>query len=115
MARHAAGWWAERVSELTAGGNASTIARRYGVTVQLLKWWRWKLGATTAVDARPSRPARRLEVAPVQRLLPVVLASAGQPRRILTDESDVDAKTIIETTRGRITMRGILSAEQLAA
>lgn len=84
--------------------------------MQLLRWWRWKLeGATAEKDARRSRPARVREASPLQRLLPVVVASPSEPRRILADDRDLDATTVIETTRGRITMRGTLSAEQLAA
>jgi hypothetical protein len=84
--------------------------------VKLLKWWRWKLeGAATKKPARRSRSARLRDVAPVQRLLPVVVASPSELRRIPSDERELDATTIVETTRGRITMRGTLSAEQLAA
>jgi hypothetical protein len=43
-----------------------------------------------------------------------VVSPAGQ-HALPADGWDVDATTIVETTRGRIVMRGTLSAEQLAA
>lgn len=111
MARHDAGWWAERVAELERVGDAERIARRHGVTVKLLKWWRWKLRseATKAeVDTTQRARVRRDE----QRLLPVVLAT--EPA-VTADEREPDATTIIETSRGRISIRGTLTPEQLGA
>lgn len=53
--------------------------------------------------------------APVQRLLPVVVAPGAAPLALPVDDRELDATTVIETTRGRISMRGTLSPEQLAA
>lgn len=111
MARHDAGWWAERVAEFERTGDAERIARAHRVTVRLLKWWRWRLrsGAPSVPVAKASRAgAARVE----QRLLPIVVA--GDPA-VLADEQALGPSTLIETTRGRITIRGTLSPEQLAA
>lgn len=109
MARHHAGWWGERVAELAEGNDVAVVARRHGVSVRLLKWWRWKLGseariATASASTKIRSPGR------LQRLLPVVIAPAVVPGSHVDDVT-----TIIETSRGRVTMRGQLSAEQLAA
>lgn len=112
MARHDAGWWAERVAELERTGDAERIARRDRVTVKLLKWWRWRLRsepAKVAPDARQTAQARRGE----QRLLPVVLAT--EPEMHAPADDEPEAATVIETSHGRISIRGTLSAEQLAA
>lgn len=107
MARHDACWWTERVAELEATGDPALVARRHGVTVKHLKWWRWKLRTTTPGNAARRVPrARKRRAEP--RLLPVVLAPA-----VGASTSELDAAIIIETTRGRISIRGPLSAEQL--
>lgn len=111
MARHDAGWWAERVAEFERTGDAERIARTYRVTVRLLKWWRWRLGTAAprtagAALARTGRPRDE------QRLLPIVVARGADA---FADEPVPGASTLIETTRGRITIRGALSPEQLAA
>lgn len=110
MARHDAGWWAERVSELDEGADPGLIARRYGTSVQLLKWWRWKLGR-----AAPKSVERRARTVRVQRLLPIVVAPAAESLALPADARDLEVTTVIETTRGRVSMRGTLSPEQLAA
>ncbi|MBX3210764.1 MAG: hypothetical protein KF850_01890 [Labilithrix sp.] len=112
MARHLSGWWAERIAELARGEDIAVVARRHGVSVRLLKWWKWKLGSETLTSmprSRTSTASRR------QRLLPVVIAPAPVTNSPVGDELNEQATTIIETLRGRITMRGQLSAEQLAA
>ena len=109
MARHDAGWWKERVAELERSGDAERIARSYRVTVKLLKWWRWRLrddGRQVAEVPRRHPRGRASE----QRLLPIVVAPTEE--RALDDASPT---TVIETTRGRISIRGALSAEQLGA
>lgn len=111
MARHDAGWWAERVAEFERTGDAERIARTYRVTVRLLKWWRWRLGSgapKVAGAAVPRAGKSRNE----QRLLPVVVAHDAEAT---ADDHEPVASTIIETTRGRISIRGSLSPEQLAA
>lgn len=114
MAKHDAVWWAARVAELAEGADGSAIAARHGVSIQLLKWWRWRLG--TEAPRKPATPrpsARRPAALREQRLLPVVVAT--EPQTPLVDGRADDATTIIETSRGRIAMRGSLSPEQLAA
>lgn len=107
MARHDAGWWAERVAEFERTGDAERIARTYRVTVRLLKWWRWRLRSGAPRDASRAIPPRA-----EPRLLPIVVArNAGS----LAADPGEAASTLIETTRGCITIRGALSPEQLAA
>lgn len=36
--------WAELVHEVDAGATIKQVARRHGVRVGTLKWWRWQLG-----------------------------------------------------------------------
>lgn len=109
MAKHDAGWWAERVAEFERTGDAERIARTYRVTVRLLKWWRWRLGSGApkvagATVARAGKPRNE------QRLLPVIVARDAE-----APADEAGASTIIETTRGRISIPGSLSPEQLAA
>jgi len=111
MARHDAGWWAERVAEFERTGDAERIARTYRVKVTLLKWWRWRLGSGApkvagAAVSRAGKPRKE------QRLLAVVVAREAEAT---DDGHEPGPSTIIETTRGRISIRGSLSPEQLAA
>lgn len=108
MARHDAGWWAERVAELERTGDAERIARSYRVTVRLLKWWRWRLGAGSGRRAAAARAGGARE----QRLLPIVVARGAEH---IAEEVEPGPSTLIETTRGRITIHGGISPEQLAA
>jgi transposase-like protein len=96
--RHTADWWAERVEDLGRSGDAGGIARRHGVRAQTLLWWRWKLG----------RPAPR-EATP--RLLPVVVDTAAHVPRARVDEVEL----FVEIGGTRMTMRGAVTAEHLAA
>jgi hypothetical protein len=111
MARHDAGWWAERVAEFERTGDAERIARTHQVTVRLLKWWRWRLrsGAPKVAGSAASRAGKPSDE---QRLLPVVVARDAEAT---DDDHEPGPSTIIETTRGRISIRGALSPEQLAA
>lgn len=79
------------------------------MTVKLLKWWRWRLrdDERQVAEAQREHPRAR---ASEERLLPIVVAPTEE--RGLDDGSST---TIIETTRGRISIRGALSAEQLGA
>lgn len=96
MARHDAGWWAERLEELARGGDAAEIARRYGVRERTLIWWRSEL-------RRRSRDKTK------QRLLPVVVA----PRRV--EAARPDLEVVVEVGPSRMVVRGAVSAEHLAA
>lgn len=111
MARHDAGWRAERVAEFERTGDAERVARTYRVTVRLLKWWRWRLrsGAPKVAAAAVSRAGKPRNE---QRLLPVVVTRDAEPA---AEDHEPGSSTIIETTRGRISIRGSLSPEQLAA
>lgn len=105
MARHDAGWWAERVAEIERTGDAERVARSYQVTVKHLKWWRWRLGATAPTLASKRRSQTR-KPRDEQRLLPIMLASAP---KLHPEEREVAPSTIIETSRGRISIRGTVS------
>lgn len=96
MAKHNARWWADRIEELTRGGVASEIARRYGVKEGTLIWWRSEL----------TRRARRKAK---QRLLPVVVA----PRRVEAPRAELEI--VVETGLTRMVLRGNVSPEHVAA
>jgi len=51
MERHHAGRWAERLEELARGGDAEELARRHGVRVRTLIWWRSQLGRRLPTQA----------------------------------------------------------------
>ena len=106
MARHDASWWAERVAEFERTGDAERIARTYRVTVERLKWWRWRLRS-----GEPRIPSTAVARAGEPRLLPVVVTGAADAS---DDDRETHPATIIETSRGRISIRGLLSPEQLA-
>lgn len=96
--RHTAEWWSERLAELAETGDSRAIARRHGVRERTLLWWRSELRRR----ARTSEPSR---------LLPVVLASPARPATTHVAELDV----FVEVGAARVTVRGALSAEHLAA
>lgn len=108
MAKHHADWWSERVAEVEAGGDAARIAQRHQVTVKLLNWWRWKLRRTSSPHAERSQ--RTPSGTP--RLLPVVVAEGAAAASATRDR---EPSTIVETSHGRISFHGPLSAEQLSA
>lgn len=96
MARHEAGWWAERLEELAQGGDAAEIARRFGVRERTLIWWRSEL-------------QRRARKKTKQRLLPVVVA----PRRVEPTRHELEI--VVEVGPSRMVLRGAVSAEHIAA
>lgn len=72
--RRARAEWAELVREVEAGASLDQVARRHGVRVGTLKWWRWQLrsgkvarsATKTAVQMVPVRvreSARAIEPA----------------------------------------------------
>lgn len=99
--RHTAEWWAKPVAELAAGGEARLVARRHGVRERTLIWWRSELRR---------RARKRGRSGP--RLLPVVVRAAPIPVQLArADEVEV----FVEVGATRMTMRGAVSAEHLAA
>ena len=96
MARHNAEWWAERLRELSETGDARAVARRHGVRVQTLTWWRSEVRR------------REREASSSPRLLPVVVRATPPPG------SD-GLEMVVEVGAARITVRGAVSAEQLTA
>lgn len=102
------------MAEFERAGDAERIARRYGVTTKSLKWWRWRLRAGVSKLASGAAGAARPARAPRDelRLLPVVVTRAPEAEAA---ERDSEPTAIIETSRGRISIRGALSADQLVA
>ena len=101
MERHPAVWWAERIAELAQGGDADEIARRDGVRKRTLIWWRSQL-LRRSKKKKGKRP----------RLLPVVVRSTPRPVRA-TPESALEV--FVEVGAARMTLRGAVTAEHLAA
>jgi transposase-like protein len=101
MERHRADWWGERIAELAQGGDAEEIARRHGVRTRTLLWWQSEL---------PRRSRKKKGKRP--RLLPVVVRSTPRPVRP-TPESSVEV--FVEVGAARMTLRGAVTAEHLAA
>ncbi len=99
------------MAEFERTGDAEQIARTHRVTVRLLKWWRWRLSSGAPRDA-VAKTSRAVASRAEPRLLPIVVARDAAS--LAADPAEV-ASTLIETTRGRITIRGALSPEQLAA
>ena len=101
MERHRADWWAERIEELAQGGDAAEIARRHGVRTATLIWWRSQL-------VRKSRKKAGKKL----RLLPVVVRTA--PRAVPTQVESA-LEVFVEVGAARMTLRGAVTAEHLAA
>lgn len=101
--RHPAKWWAERVAEVEASGDAEAVARRHGVKASTLRWWRTELRKRARPVASP-------------RLLPVVVSAepARIPPRVRGDEA-ASLEVLVEIGATRMTLRGDVSTEHLAA
>ena len=95
--RHTARWWAERVAELEATGDARAIAKRHGIKAVTLRWWRSELRRREATQARP-------------RLLPVVLETKPPER---TEAAPLEL--LVEVGSARLSLRGAIQPEHLAA
>jgi len=99
MSRHRAEWWAERIAELTQTGDVEGIARRYGVRPKTLVWWRSELERRGRIAAERGA-----------RLLPVVVSAPTRGAH-----ASADLEVVVEVGRTRMTMRGAVTAEHLAA
>jgi transposase-like protein len=97
--RHTAQWWAERVAEFAQTGDARAVARRHGVNEGTLGWWRSELRRRAREGSGP-------------RLLPVVVRTA--PPRVPAVQAG-ELEVFVEIGATRMTMRGAVSAEHLAA
>jgi hypothetical protein len=99
--RHTADWWAKRIEELAQSGDACAVARRHGVRERTLIWWRSELRRRARKETKP-------------RLLPVVVRAVlpqASPHAPRADELEV----FVEIGAARMTVRGAVSAEHLAA
>jgi transposase-like protein len=94
-------WWAARVAELEGGASAASIGRRYQVQPRTLLWW----------QAEFRRRSRRTPKE--QRLVAVEITQSSQQFDGGRKAPEVEAA--FETKRGRLTVRGALSAEHLSA
>jgi hypothetical protein len=103
MERHASTWWAARVAELEAGASAKGLARRYQVRMRTLLWW----------QAEFRRRSRRRPKE--QRLVAVELTKSSQGFGASEPRMMPELEAAFETKRGRLTVRGALSAEHLSA
>ena len=83
--------------ELARVGDAEEIARRHGVRVESLKWWRWEF-ARRAGQAGP-------------RLLPVVVEATPARR---AEPAGSDLEVVVEAGAVRVSVRGAVTAEHLA-
>ena len=101
MGRHRADWWAERLEELAQGGGAEEIARRHGVRVRTLIWWRSQLRRRS-----PAKSGKKL------RLLPVVVRPPATRVRAAPESA---LEIFVEVGTTRMTLRGAVTAEHLAA
>ena len=97
--RHTAEWWAKRVAEIAQAGDARAVARRHGVKERTLIWWRSELRRRARKSSSP-------------RLLPVVVRAA--PARAPAVQVD-QLEVFVEVGAARMTLRGAVSAEHLAA
>ena len=64
------------MAELARGRSLESMARRYGVTIGRLRWWRWRLGSEPSAQAAP----RMVEV------LPAPAQTAGAGLRVLAGD-----------------------------
>jgi transposase-like protein len=97
--KHTADWWSGPVAELAATGDASAVARRHGVRERTLIWWRSEL-------------RRRAREAKAPRLLPVVVR-ASSPRPTVAPIGALEV--VVEIGAARMTLRGAVSVEHIAA
>jgi transposase-like protein len=98
--RHTAAWWTDRVAELTKTGDARTVARRHGVKERTLKWWRLEL-------------RRRARDGKGARLLPVIVSTPPPSPAPVAVTADLEV--FVEVGAARMSVRGAVSAEHLAA
>lgn len=103
MERHERSWWAARLAEMEAGASPKSIARQHQVRVQTLLWWK-------AEFKRQSRNAPKK-----QRLVSVALQRPSEDfgAELTSERREIEA--VVETKRGRLTVRGTLSHSQLSA
>jgi hypothetical protein len=106
MARHRADWWKKRIDDLTAGGDAEAISKRYNVTTKTLYWWRAEL-------------ARRARSPPIPEGTPAFVAMVTERAPTLdTSTGDATSNTldlVVEVGRARLTLRGAVSTGHLEA
>lgn len=99
--RHTADWWAERVGELAATGDARGIARRHGIRERTLIWWRSELRRRERELTRHGGPPR---------LLPVVVKTPPK-----APAANAELEVFVEIGATRLSMRGDIRAEHLVA
>ena len=82
MRKRGRAFWVKLVRECDEGASTSSVARRPGVSISTLRYWRWKLHREEPGVERRQKPAKRGKSATI-RLLPVeVSPSAGMPASV---------------------------------
>ena len=97
--KRTADWWAKAVAELDATGDTAEVAWRHGVRTATLIWWRSEL-------------RKRARGAATPKLLPVVVRESSA--RAALDIATA-LEVVVEIGAARVTMRGAVSPEHLAA
>lgn len=97
---HTAGWWSERMAELSAGRSVGEVARQHRVREKTLIWWRSELKRRARVVVSP------------QRLLPVVLSESSN---VFEQQASGEIDVVLETRRGTLRLRGNIDLHQLGA
>lgn len=103
--KHEAEWWAKRIEELDATGDARAVAEKHGVREKTLKWWRSELRRRARSRATKAQ------------LLPVVVKprSTARPQTPTVSRVVAPLEVFVEIGAARITLRGAVSAEHVAA
>jgi hypothetical protein len=69
--------WRRRIEKWNASGlSVEAFAEREGLTVQALRWWRWKVGTPAPKIAVPSAPAAPKATSPA--FAQIVLAKSAR-------------------------------------
>ncbi|MFI5301446.1 MAG: hypothetical protein ACHREM_25445 [Polyangiales bacterium] len=105
MAKHRAAWWQKRVEEWLAGADPEGIARRHGVTMRTLVWWRAEL----------SRRTRRAASGGAPTFLPVVVAAAPTPSMTASNVASTSLDLVVEVGAARLSLRGAIDGAHLEA
>ena len=106
MAKHRAEWWQKRIDEWAAGGDPEAIARRHGVRLKTLSWWRSEL----------PRRARRTSIDAAPTFVPLVV---GVPSTSATTTSDAgscsDVVVVVQVGAARMSVRGPIGTAHVEA
>jgi hypothetical protein len=99
-ARRSRGEWEEIVRAFEAAGEPlQTFCSKRRVRPETLKWWRWRLGASTRARSSEAmtvrRPAKDVRLVPVDVIVPAVTTACGSTIAIAV--SDVEVRVEVGT------------------